>query len=293
MSIEKIKEYYESAHSVLNNSNGLYRQFREQFNEEKTKIDTNPNYSATGKKDLTQRLNDRKKAEFMLIAKSQKELFTSYLQEAQKLADSLAYQNVPKVDEVKKERFQKSFNELKTELLLTTNPRSAKDKLKEFIGKIDEYGLFEIVKNEFASLSESMIDKTPQSERGELTKDLRQMYDSVKHNSVPPESHEAYELLDQINMMLERPRIFSLIALDAIEKDLGREAKELANDPEIYFEKYPDEEKTKIGERTIEDVQAELNASVPKPKKEITVQSNKLVGRSLVPVETKHYVDAD
>lgn len=259
MSIQKVRDLRSKAHEVQHGITKLYVEFRDKYRTEEAKIRTSDKYTAKGKEELIDRLKRRKTAELMQLSRSQHQLHDQYIAEASKLAEELAYQKAPKADAAKKERFDTAFHDIKTELMLTSNSERAKEKMKSFIEGLDEYEFFEAVKNDFRTLSKSIIEKASGQEQGKLREEMRRLFEDVKTKSKTDEAREAEVLVAQTENDVGSG-LFKNIAIDAIRSDLGVEAADYANKPESYFKEYPDAEQIKPDEKTVDDVVAEAGA---------------------------------
>jgi hypothetical protein len=250
--IDKINELIQKAHDVRQGTTSLYRSFQEQFVEDRQKISFNRQYSDEGKRVLIEHLRKQKGVELLQLARSQRGLYDTYIADAKKLADKLAFAKPSKVDPVKAERFSKRLAEVKTEILLSTSAKSAKEKLEAFIATIDEHAFADTVKDQFAELVTPIL-ATAGDDGGRYRLELSQMFDGVRKGTMTPEAQEAAGLLESTEA-LAQSTIFIPLVEEKIKEHIGREAATYINRPDEYFAEHPEDDKPISRLRTHEEI---------------------------------------
>ncbi|OLN23717.1 hypothetical protein BTO30_02980 [Domibacillus antri] len=154
--IVEIKELINKAHATRDEATGIYRAWRQKYDQEAGKIRSSRELTQEGQDKLIAALNKRKEIEVMKLAESQVSLYRKYLDDAYKAADKIAYAPLPKVDEEKAARWEKSFGELKTQVMLS-DPKKALQMISDFVTNTDEQALVDRVRHEFSSLIAPVI----------------------------------------------------------------------------------------------------------------------------------------
>lgn len=255
----KIRDLIEKSREIKQNSTKLYREFQEQFLKEKRKIELNSDYTAEGKDRLIKSLKKKKSRELLQISKNQRDLYMGNLNKAKELAEEVAFAKLPAVDQKKMERFDKSLSELKTEILLSTNPESAKVKLKKFIKSIDEYSLADKLKANFTELISPVIEQLDSKQKAQFKKDFQNMFDDVRKRSMTDEALETIELMD-ISNNLSQAKIFNQLVTQKAGENFGNEIASYINRPNDYFDRYPEDLEPISDTRTVEEIIEEENA---------------------------------
>ncbi|RFU71025.1 hypothetical protein D0469_03535 [Peribacillus saganii] len=259
--VQEIREIVAKAQQLQQDSTGLYRSFQDAYNQKKTEIELNRDYSPEGKRKLIESHQKRKTIELMQLARSQKDLFTKYLSEAKKDAESIIYAKTPKVDPVKQERFEKRLAEVKTEILLS-NAKKGKEILSDFLSKVDEQAFAAQIKGEFVSLIQPILQDAG-AEAYKYRQELSQIFEDVKSRSMDPEAGEAMQVAEYAESALDG-RFFIPLVEEKAGEHLGQLAKMYINKPEQYFADFPDDDKKPLppGMRSIEEVLEEQEAKI-------------------------------
>lgn len=249
--LDAIKEKLGQAHEIQHASTGVYRQWRDKYNEEVSKISANRDLSADGKYKMKELLKKRKTVELMKLSRQQIDEYRKVLSEASKEADKIANAKPAEVDPVKAERFEKSFGELKTAVMLAT-PEKAISILNEFIDATDEPALVDRIRAEFAAVVAPVIAQA----RPEQKQNLNDLFEHTRRKAKGPEAIEAEQLKATAEAM-QNSGFFGLSVIKAV-MEISKEASDYVNKPETFFEKYPEAEKMNTALRSQEEVITEI-----------------------------------
>jgi hypothetical protein len=250
-SVKDIRELTNKAYEVKHSNTGLYSALQQEFRAKKVEIERNRDYTPQGRQKLIQSLEKKYTTKLMHLSRAQRGLFDKYLKEAKKEAEDLIHSKAPKVDPIKQERFEKRLGEFKTELMLA-NPKRGTQLLKDFIRSIDEQAFASRVKDEFSTIISPILNNESKPE-------IAAMFEDVRTKSQNPETAEAQSLLEFTEGMMNG-RFFDQLVEEKAGENLGDAAKTFVNDPDSYFEIYPEEDKPQTDLKTVEEVIEESNA---------------------------------
>ena len=245
--IKEIRDIINQAWNVKHGATGLYRSFKESVDNEASRITNSDKFTPAGKQALIGKLKERKTAEVMQLAKSQIDLYSEYLNKARKEADKVAYAKLTPVDKVKEERFDKKFNELKTQIMLA-EPEVGAELLKEFVNATDEEYLVDKIRAEFSSTIAPIIGNAD----SELRTSLNKLFENTKRKARGAEALEAEKLIEHIEDM-KQSRFFDLI-VEENAKSLGKQASMYINRPDEYFAANPEHANMKTEMKSMDEV---------------------------------------
>lgn len=257
--VKQIRELVAQAQELQQNSTGDYLAFRTDFIEKVKEIRENRDYSDAGKQKLIDRLKHSKKVEFLQASRSYRKKYDELLSTAKKQALDVIYSKTPKVEDEVLERFKRDFAELKTEIMLS-NAKKGKEILEGFLQKINEPGLAEIVKSEFAEVIQPILNGvTDAQESAKYKHELLKAFEETKIRSMDPEALEAMKVAEYADAAING-KFFNLAVENAVGADLDADAKRYIHQPDEYFKINPDDDKPISGTRTIDDIFAEEEA---------------------------------
>ncbi|KRF63381.1 hypothetical protein ASG99_04440 [Bacillus sp. Soil768D1] len=245
--LQSIKEKIEQAHDLKHASTGVYRRWQDEYRVEVSKISRNRNLTDSGKFKLKELLAERKTVELMKMSKSQQDEYRSILGEAHKEARKVADSKPAAVDKAIAERFDKSFGELKTAVMLAT-PEKAIKILNDFVGKTEEPALVDKIRAEFASIIVPVVVQAKQEDKNKLI----DLFEHTQRKAKGEEVIEAEQLMEQAQE-LSNVKFFNLAVMESV-LEVHAEAQKYLNTPDAFFEEYPGTEKINTKMRTEEEV---------------------------------------
>lgn len=230
--IAEIKELIDKAHATRNEATGIYRAWRQKYDQETGKIRSSRELTPEGQGKMITALNKRKEIEVMKLADAQVGLYRKYLDDAYKAADKIAYAKLPEVDAEKAERWEKSFGELKTAVILA-DPKKAHQMISEFVAATDEQALVDRVRHEFSTIIAPVIGQADAPTRYKFS----DLFEETKVKARGPEGSEALRVMESAEG-LRNGRFWSGIVADNIGAVLPTAQRHLEN-PEAYFAANP------------------------------------------------------
>lgn len=258
--IQSIRGLLKKAQDLQDSSTGEYRKLQDYHRQEFSKIRTNKDYTPSGKQKLMDSAKQKTTIRFLHGAREARKEYDSYLTEAKKLAKDLIYAKTPKLDDEVVSRFQRDFKELKTAIMLS-DAKKGKTLLQEFLQNINEPGLAEIVKEDFAEVIQPIISSVSGPESAKYRSELLDEFESLKVRSMDPDALAAMQAVDYADAALNG-KFFDIAVEQAIGENIGYTAKEYMHKPEEYFRLNPDHDKPEAYERTIDDIVAEEEATI-------------------------------
>jgi len=257
--IQSIRELVSKAQELQASSTGEYRKLQDYHKQELSKIRSNKDYSPSGKQKLMESAKQKTAIRFLHGAREARKQYDGYLTEAKKLAKDLIYAKTPKLDDEVVNRFQRDYKELKTAIMLS-DARKGKALLQEFLQNINEPGLAEIVKEDFAEVIQPILNNVSGPDAAKYRSELLDEFESLKVRSMDADALAAMQVADYAEAALNG-KFFNLAVEQAIGENLGYTAKEYMHTPEKYFELNPEHDKPEAYERTIDDIIAEEEAT--------------------------------
>jgi hypothetical protein len=256
--VQKVKDKLEKAHQMQDEITGVYRRWQDDLQSQITQIKMNDEYTSKGKDKLIESLKARKTTEFLKGARQQQSEFRKHLSEAKKEAEAVIYASTPAVDAEKMNRFSGRFNEIKTEIKLATSPRRGKEILQNFLDNVDEQGLAILVKSEFGEIIDPILSGAG-ADVQKFKHDLAKSFEDLKVRSLDPEAVEAMNLAEYAEAALNS-KFYSPIVEQNVQQNLGKLAHTYMNNPDEYFEKFPETDKPVSQLRTTQEIIEEEEA---------------------------------
>ncbi|MBK5500930.1 hypothetical protein [Peribacillus sp. TH14] len=253
--LQAIKDKIEQAYDLKQASTGVYRRWQDEYRAEVSKISRNRNLTDSGKFKLKELLAERKTVELMKLSKSQQDEYRSLLIEAQKEARKVADSKPAAADKAVAERFDKSFGELKTAVMLAT-PEKAVKILNDFVEGTEEPALVDKIRAEFSSIIAPVVGQAKQEDKNKLI----DLFEHTQRKAKGAEVMEAEQLMEQAEGMSGQ-KFFGLAVMERVI-EVHAEAKKYLNDPDAFFEEYPGTERINTTMRTEEEVMLESASEI-------------------------------
>jgi hypothetical protein len=256
--INDIRKLVDEALEIKNGSTRLFREFNDSYQAKRLSIQQNRDYTPSGKQKLLESAKKRETSRLMKLARSQREEFNAKLKQAKAEADAIVHAHAPKVDPVKQERFSKRLAEVKTQIALS-NAKRGQQLFKEFLTEIDEQAFAEQVKNDFSALVQPILNDVSGPETEKVRHALFDAFEDVRMKAKSPEAGDAQNVAEFADALLNG-KFFEGIVEEKAEEVLGTTAKQFINEPEAYFEIYPEEDRPQSHLKTVEEIMEEEDA---------------------------------
>jgi hypothetical protein len=237
-SIENARKYLNQAREIKSTSASKYRELHKQVQSELGKIQLDRDLTNEAK--LRKATEHRKARTFDVMGQAHlmRQEYDAQMQKAQKIADQVFHAPKPQPSEELLGRFTRSFNTLKTELMLSTNPKAAVEKLELFIRGIDDPYMADIVRNEFSSIAATVVNGAG-TDTTRYKLELSKMFEALESNFETPEVKVAREILEEVEASSHR-RLFPLAVEEAAKEMFGHDG-DFINNTGGFYTKYPDE----------------------------------------------------
>lgn len=235
--IEKVRQHFQKAREIEFDSTRFYREFQDSVRQEIAEIRQDRDLSEQGKFRKTEELKKKRGLEFLQKAHVRKQEYLAELAKAQKEADAVVFAALKKPDQTKLERFEKDLRALRTELLLTHRADLAFRKLDEFVKRIDDAYLADMVREQFQDLAMPIISVAGGGEAAKYRLQLAQTFDKLKSDFEPEAVKEARQILEMSKSSSESARLFNPIVEEKAVELFGREHGLFVNRTDEYFAK--------------------------------------------------------
>jgi hypothetical protein len=259
--INDIRKVLNEAVEIKSSSTRLFREFNDGYQAKRISIQQNRDYTQQGKAKLLQSARKRELSTLMKRARASQQEFHAKLKQAKEEANAIVYAHAPKVDPVKQERFSKRLAEVKTQIALS-DARKGQRLFKEFLTEIDEQAFAEQVKNDFSTLVQPILNDIEGADAEQVAKVRHELFDAfedVRTKSRLPEAGDAQNVVEAADALLDG-KFFESVVETKVGDLFGPTAKMFINEPDAYFELYPEEDKPESSMRTVEEILEEEDA---------------------------------
>ncbi|MED1917506.1 hypothetical protein P4V64_19470 [Bacillus thuringiensis] len=230
--IEQARHHMGKAQSIRGGTATFLLQTKDAVTPQVSAASTDPNLSTEGRFQKAQEIRDRYGLDFLQRAYRRKQAFLHHSRKAYEFADAVIYEELTKPDDEKLRRFEGELRNIKTEIRLAANPQRAVQKLKEFVEKLDDSYIANMVRNDFSEFI-TLIGSGDAEKR-----DLSSIYRNLTQQFETEEIREARDIMEAAKAA-ETANLFVGFIAQAAQDVLGDVGK-LVNQPEKFFEEFPD-----------------------------------------------------
>lgn len=235
--LQNAKEYLQKAHDIRGESATFLVGFKKQVQEELEKVRENRDLSQEGQYRQSEAVKAKYGVELLQKSHTRKQEFLSNVQKAHKIADETVYASLKKPDATKLGRFESELRAFKTEILLTPSADSAARKLTEFVGRLDDAYLADLVREQFADIAGPIISAAG-GESAKYKLQLSHTFQKLRSDFESPEVKEAREVLELATGMIENPSLYpGYISHDAVQGLVGKEYAQYLENTDAFFTK--------------------------------------------------------
>lgn len=234
---EKMKEYYKKTYDIESNVTPLVSALKDMVNEEIDKVRTDPTLSPEGRKLKTDEIMDKYGKQFIEQAKKMREEYDEAVIKAKARAEMILNEAPSKPNGVDDKTFERELNELKMDLLLSTNPQTSFEKVEQFVKAQDNaYNAFKL-KQEMPELVKSVLSIADKNDESKLKTELRRTVDSLNNKVMTDEQREAQRIYDTIGDQYGKELFLpSGLQMNVIQQSVGEKYAKYANRPQDYKE---------------------------------------------------------
>ncbi|MCU6709781.1 hypothetical protein M6D81_13875 [Paenibacillus sp. J5C_2022] len=234
MTILKAKEFMQKAHEITGDSAGQLLSIKKQFEERNRAIEDDRRLSTEGRVEAKAALKKEVGISILQNSHTRMQEYKSHLSKAAKYADAIVYAKPPKPDAVKLERFEGELRRLKTELQIATRADAAYKKLTEFVEKLDDPYIANIVSDQFGEMAATIIG-APGSD-GHTRQNLSQTFGTLQTKFETDDVRQARTIMESAQSMLEQPEVYTgPIITDAVDNMAGPEYTRYLNRTDEFF----------------------------------------------------------
>ncbi|EES73324.1 hypothetical protein POTG_02076 [Paenibacillus sp. oral taxon 786 str. D14] len=268
MSYHKAKASLERAREIEQSSSSVMLAFKRDLAAALSKIDLDRRLTEEGKQEAKAEVRQKHAIEFLQKSHTMKQEYVANIRKAIREAEKVLYAPPRKPDATKLGRFEDALRSLKTELMFATSQRSALEKLRGFIDKLDDPYLAKRVRDDFADIAPKLLAAPGDGTiaKGDIKVSVRaelgEMYDNLLKPYQTEDFRGAGEVLEIAQMLAEDSRIHrSPIVNDAAKEAFGEEYARYINDTESFFAEHPEhtpepfiDEEGELARQTAEDI---------------------------------------
>ncbi|MFD2923888.1 hypothetical protein [Halobacillus naozhouensis] len=228
-----MEQHIEKAREIESSVNKKYIEIREEAAREISLAKTDTDLSPEGRRKKAQKLREKYALKTIEFAKEIKKEFQSEVSKAQAESEKLLKKEAKKPNDENLRQFESQLNDLKTRLMLSTDPGKSEKQLAQFVDGIKDEPYFAgRLKEEFSSVINPILSSAPDSQSTlKLKKSLDNTFDYINNQSLSHEQREAKEI-NELSKQLYESKLFSPVALTNAEELFGKEFTGYLNDPD-------------------------------------------------------------
>lgn len=249
--IKEIRSHIEKAHEIREQATGNYRRSLDSFRSVKARI--NRLFPRDGSQQANSIFDRKSRRELFRMIQNETNQYRSALRAAVAAAEQIAHSSAPRPSDEIVERFESRLADVRTEIQIAPSPERASERLRSFIGSINDPWAAMRVKQEYGSLVTPIIAAAG-TQAGSFKMQLSSAFEDLKAQALTAEARQAVELHETAEAMLQS-RIYPQIVKDTISQEMGWRAASFVDSPDDYFtaqEFAEDEQKSKDEELQLE-----------------------------------------
>lgn len=229
--IKEIRSNIDRAHEIRENATGGYVRSLESFRKGKTRI--NRLFPRDGNKQAMSIYDRKSRRELFLMIQNTTNQYRSALRAAATAAEQVAHSAAPRPSEEIVERFESRLADVRTEILISPTPESASQRLRSFIGSINEPWAAVRVKQEYGSLVTPIIAAAG-TQAGSFKIQMSSAFEDLKTRALTEGAAQAVELYESAEALLQSS-VYSQLVKDTISREMGSRAASFVDSPDDYF----------------------------------------------------------
>lgn len=214
-----MRESINQAHEILNGATGRYRELLTKMETEIKQIKSDVKFSDQGKEFLIKELKNDFIEDLLKLSQQIKSEYQSELQKAKSAAEKSLDTPLKKPDEKAIGKYRQQVEELKTKVMLSLQPESAKGLVEEFVKGISDPYFANEFRNEFATVITPIISTAGQN-AGQIKHDLAGTYEHLGNGFLSDEQKEAQRVIEAADGMMGT-RVFNYSVLNSVNGEFG------------------------------------------------------------------------
>lgn len=279
--IDNARKYFRQAQEIKGSSISFLRGHIEKARGLFSSVSADKHLSDSGRAVKLSQTKAKAAQELLQQIHTKRQEYAVNMRKAITLAEATIHAKAPQPDATKLERFEIAFRTLKTEIMLSTRPERAVERLTQFVERIDDAYLANVVREQYAEVVGPVIAAAGSD--GGVKLALAKTFDQLKTRFETPEIAEARNIVEVASIDVDAPRLFHRGLAETAVDDMFTYSEEgrvfqpsrFINDTEAYFEPRPEvkpadyvdvdplpEEKPKPSGnvRTLAEIEARLSA---------------------------------
>jgi hypothetical protein len=288
----KMRKHLQKATEIKNGSAGFLNEINREARVLIAKTKTDTMLSAEGRQIKSKELRAKKGAEFMQALHARKNEYMGHLKKAQQAAKEVLKTPIKKASDEEIQDFQKSLKDLKTTIMLSTNPKTSEAKLQAFVAEIKHPYLASLLRDEFPSVVGDIISSAG-SEAQQYKMRLFDVFESLEKDFLTDEYREAQGVVQFTESEIASNRLFMGFAPDgmpslhmqSVIETFGNDIARYIDKTDQYFVDNEDAEKP--ADIEVSDFEEETGAEVLSIQQRIERAEKQAAGGS---VEARIYL---
>jgi hypothetical protein len=214
-----MKQNIDQAYEILNGATGRYGELLTKMQEEIKKVKKDEKFSEQGKQFLIKELKNDFTEDLLKLSQQIKSEYQSELQKAKSVAEKSLDAPLKKPDEKAVSKYRQQVEDLKTRVMLSLQPESAKGLVEEFVKGISDPYFANEFRNEFATVITPIISTAGQN-AGQIKHDLAGTYEHLGNGFLSDEQREAQRIIETADSMM-KSRVFNYSVLNSVNGEFG------------------------------------------------------------------------
>ncbi|MCJ7991117.1 hypothetical protein MUB15_20580 [Priestia sp. OVS21] len=214
-----MKQNIDQAYEILNGATARYGELLTKMQEEIKKVKKDEKFSEQGKQILIKELKNDFKEDLLKLSQQIKSEYQTELQKAKSVAEKSLDAPLKKPDEKTVSKYRQQVEDLKTRVMLSLQPESAKGLVEEFVKGISDPYFANEFRNEFATVITPIISTSGQN-AGQIKHDLAGTYEYLGNGFLSDEQREAQRVIETADSMMDS-RVFNYSVLNSVNGEFG------------------------------------------------------------------------
>jgi len=231
---EEMMAAYQAVNELPQRDTLIASELQKVVNEELRNIDSDPLYSAEGKRIEREKVRDYYGKQFIEEAKKLRDEYNKAVVKAQVSAEVLLNESPPKPNPISIQSFEREFSALKMDVILSVDPSEAVRKIDEFASRQKDPYFAKQIANEFGGLASGILSSSGNNPA--LKPQLRSTFDSISSKAMTPEQKKAQEITGYMQSATGRNLFLpNSTQMTAIERAVGAKYAQYANKPHAFI----------------------------------------------------------
>lgn len=229
-----MRNHIQNAHEILGGSTAKYSELLKSMDKEIASIRNDKKYSDDGKAFLIREAKKDFQEDLMKLSKQIKVEYQLELAKAKEAAAKIMDAPVKAPDEKSIAKYKEQVEDLRTKVMLSMKPESAKDLVKGFADILSDPYFANQFKQDFAGIITPLISSVQGTQGAAIKHELSGTYEKLSEGFLSDAQKEARQVLESAENMANS-RVFNYTVLESVKQNFGREVSAQVNDPDAFF----------------------------------------------------------